>query len=100
MYIIQAISVIIVATVLGALGYQFLQEYRDSKVYIFEGLKRSEERPLVIVLTFWLLLVRFLPLDAVLISETSKMIYSKFIEADAQLMSVDRSTSEIINCKV
>lgn len=98
MYIIQAISVVIIASVLGALGYQFLRQYRDQKLYIFEGLHRSEERPVIIVLTFWLLLVRFLPLDAVLISETSKMIYSKFIEADARLMSVDRSTGEIIKC--
>ena len=51
-------------------------------------------------MTFWLLLVRYLPLDVVMLSETGKVIYSRFIEADAQMMTADRETGEIIHCKV
>ena len=52
------------------------------------------------ILTFWLLLVRYLPLDVVMLSETGKIIYSRFMEADAQMMTVDRDNGEIVNCRV
>ena len=68
--------------------------------HIFENLSSVEEHPIIFILTFWLLLVRFLPLDVVMLSETGKIIYSKFIEFDARMMTIDRETGEIIACKV
>lgn len=59
-----------------------------------------EERPVILILTFWLLLVRYLPLDVVMLSETGKIIYSKFMEADARMMSIDKQTGEVTSCKV
>ena len=44
--------------------------------------------------------MRYLPLDVILLSETGKIIYSKIIEYDARMMTVDKSTGEIIHCKV
>jgi len=68
--------------------------------HIFENLSSIEENPIIFIMTFWLLLVRYLPLDVVMLSETGKVIYSRFIEADAQMMTADRETGEIIHCKV
>ena len=44
--------------------------------------------------------VRYLPLDVVMLSETGKMIYSKIMEFDARMMSIDSTSGEIISCKV
>jgi magnesium-transporting ATPase (P-type) len=68
--------------------------------YIFERMDKDDERPIITIMTFWLLLVRFLPLDVILLSETSKMIYSKYMEVDARMMKVDKATGEVIRCKV
>ena len=71
--------------------------------YVFEKLEFPEDRAWILILTFWLLLVRYLPLDVVLLSETGKMIYSRFMEKDARMMTIDTSAEsggEIISCKV
>ena len=60
--------------------------------YIFEKMGPIEERPIMPILTFWLLLVRYLPLDVLMQSEMGKIVYSKFIEADALMMTVDKET--------
>jgi len=99
-YIIQAISVVIFSLLLGFLGNAFMRRNRDTMTYLFEKLGEMEERPLNLILTFWLLLVRFLPLDVVMLSETGKIFYSKFMEIDARMMSVDSSSGEIVRCKV
>lgn len=57
--------------------------------HIFENLSTIEESPIILILTFWLLLVRYLPLDVVMLSETGKIIYSKFMEFDARMMTID-----------
>ena len=99
-YVIQAISVTALAIILGLLGYRFLNQNRDVMPHIFQDLSSIEERPIIFILTFWLLLVRYLPLDVVMLSETGKIIYSRFIEFDARMMTVDRQTGEIVSCKV
>lgn len=99
-YVIQAISVVVIALIMGMMGWWFVRQNKDSATYIFENLDWLEERPIVLILTFWILLVRFLPLDVVLLSETGKMIYSKIIESDARMMTIDKETGEIVTCKV
>ena len=68
--------------------------------HIFENMGSLEERPIMFILTFWLLLVRYLPLDVLMLSETGKIFYSKFIEFDALMMTTDKETGQIIGCKV
>ena len=89
-YVIQAVSVVAISIVLGALGFAFMRRNRDDMPYLFEDLSGVEERPIVLILTFWLLLVRYLPLDVVMLSETGKVVYSKFMEWDARMMTADR----------
>ena len=101
-YIIQALSVAVLSIFLGSLGYDFMEQNREKMLYVFEDLDFPEDRVWILILTFWLLLVRYLPLDVVLLSETGKIIYSKFMEYDARMMTVDKTTNggEIIACKV
>ena len=47
--------------------------------HIYENLSSIEERPFILILTFWVLLVRYVPLDVVMLRETGEIIYSKFI---------------------
>ena len=102
-YIIQAISVAVLSVFFGSLGYDFMEQNKEKMLYVFEGLDFPEDRAWSLILTFWLLLVRYLPLDVVLLSETGKIIYSKIMEYDARMMKVDKTASgggEIIACKV
>ena len=68
--------------------------------HIFESLSSIEERPFILILTFWVLLVRFVPLDVVMLRETGEIVYSKFIEWDARMMTADRNSGELVSCKV
>ena len=99
-YVIQAVSVVLLSVLLGMLGYFFMEENREKMQHIFYDLSSIEERPVILILTFWLLLVRYLPLDVVMLSETGKVIYSKFMELDARMMTVDTFSGDIISCKV
>ena len=80
-----------------------MDENKQKMVYVFDELDFPEDRVWMFILTFWLLLVRYLPLDVVLLSETGKIIYSKFMECDARMMKIDMTANEgskIIACKV
>lgn len=90
----------VLSVILGLLGHRFMQENKRAMGHVYDQLGFPDDRAWVLVLTFWLLLVRYLPLDVVLLSETGKMIYSKFMEIDARMMSIDESRAEIISCKV
>ena len=74
MYVIQAVTVIIIAVTLGMLGRRFVWANKESMLYVFEDLKPVEERSVIFVLTYVLLLVRYLPLDVIFLVETHKMI--------------------------
>lgn len=46
------------------------------------------------------MLMRLLPLDLIINTEVGKIIVSKWIEMDVEMIKVDKETSEIIQCKV
>ena len=64
----------IIAGILGMLGRRFVSANKDSMLYVFQDLQPIEERSLIFVLTYILLLVRYLPLDVIFLVETQKMI--------------------------
>ena len=64
----------VIAGVLGMLGRRFVSANKDTMLYVFQDLEPIEERSLIFVLTYILLLVRYLPLDVIFLVETSKMI--------------------------
>ena len=74
LYVIQALSVTFISICLGFFGSRFVTENKESKPYIFEKLEWVEERSAIFTLTYILLLVRFLPLDVIVLVETHKMI--------------------------
>ncbi len=51
-------------------------------------------------LAYFLLLMRLLPLDLIINTEVSKIVLSKFMEVDAEMIKVDKETGEITTCKV
>ena len=56
------------------LGRRFVSANKDTMLYVFQDLQPIEERSLIFVLTYILLLVRYLPLDVIFLVETQKMI--------------------------
>jgi len=46
------------------------------------------------------MLMRLVPLDLIINTEIGKIVVSKFIELDSDMVSIDHSTGDLINCKV
>lgn len=67
---------------------------------MFEGIESVGVYSLMTFAMIWLLLMRFIPFDLILQSETGKIIYSKFMEWDMQMMHEDPETKEKIFCQV
>jgi hypothetical protein len=46
------------------------------------------------------MLMRLVPLDLIINNEVGKIVVSKFIEADAEMIKIDDETGDLIKCKV
>jgi hypothetical protein len=46
------------------------------------------------------MLMRLVPLDLIINTEIGKIVVSKMIQFDAEMVSVDTATGELIPCKV
>ncbi len=46
------------------------------------------------------MLMRLVPLDLIINTEVGKIVVSKMIQFDAEMVSVDSATGELIPCKV
>lgn len=47
-------------------------------------------------LAFFLMLMRLLPLDLIINTEVGKIIVSKWIEMDVEMIKIDKETNEVI----
>lgn len=51
-------------------------------------------------LSFFLMLMRLVPLDLIINTELGKIVISKFIELDGEMFLIDSGTGDLINAKV
>jgi len=50
--------------------------------------------------SYFLMLMRLVPLDLIINTEVGKIVVSKFIECDFDMIKVDEESNEMINCRV
>ena len=85
--------------------YQFtsslehLLKARDHE-YLYEGIESDSLYSFGIFFSFWFILMRYIPFDVILQTETGKIIYSKIMEWDLQMMHQDAETKQLIACQV
>ena len=77
----------------------FMAEHEGSE-YLFEGIENDDLYSAGIFLSFWFIMMRYIPFDVILQTETGKIIYSKIIEWDLQMSHIDEETGELVQCKV
>ena len=61
----------------------------SSLTYLYEGIESTEMWNLGIFMSFWLIMLRYIPFDVILQTETGKIIYSKFMEWDLEMTHFD-----------
>lgn len=85
---------------LYAIGASSFARSHESSAYLFEGIESIGLYSFSTFLSFWLIMVRFIPFDVIMQTETGKIIYSKFIEWDLNMADVDEDSKELVSCKV
>ena len=53
-----------------------------------------------IFMSFWLIMIRYIPFDVIMQTETGKIIYSKFMEWDLEMTHFDAEQNKYISCNV
>ena len=85
--LVNVIIMLVFALALTIANYSFNQVSFDTHSYIFENSSLTKEGTSgAVFFSFYLLLNSYVPLDLVIIVEISKMIYTYFMEQDAQMM--------------
>jgi magnesium-transporting ATPase (P-type) len=91
--------VILLCVLFTLCGYGFVSENENSPQYNI-----SEDNASGVVLfsffSFFLMLMRLVPLDLIINTEVGKIVVSRFIEQDADMIKVDKETGDLIKCKV
>ena len=98
----QIFQIFGVAAFCAVMARRFIGENLTRMPYVFEGIEPGQEGlySFAVFFSSWLILVRFLPFDVVFQTETSKIIYAKFIENDANMIHFDEEDKEYITAKV
>jgi len=78
----------------------FNSNHRDSLGYALEDAPSNGALAGLVFFTYWLILIRFIPLDLIVNLEVSKIIIAFFIERDTQMIRIDDELNEIVACRV
>jgi len=68
--------------------------------YIFEKSESDSVYAVFIFMTFWVIMTRLVPLDLIITFETAKIIYSKFMDFDCNMVHAERDSGELLHCRV
>ena len=84
----QIIQIIFFCSLFAILASNFISDKRESD-YLFYGVDDEGVYSFRIFLSFWFIMMRYIPFDVILQTETGKIIYSKLIEWDVNMMHYD-----------
>lgn len=68
--------------------------------YLYEGIEDTDLWNLGIFMSFWLIMIRYIPFDVIMQTETGKIIYSKIMEWDLEMTHFDSEQDQYISCNV
>lgn len=97
--IIQVSLMIFICLAMSLRGYIFNEMYREQMNYSFEGADSNASIAGYAFLSYWLIMIRFVPLDLILNLEVGKLLISTFIENDYHMAKADYETEEVLHCK-
>ena len=98
-FLMQVIQIFFFSGLFCIFARGFIDE-NSGHDYMFEGVESHGLYQVGIFISFWFIMMRYVPFDLILQTETGKIIYSKFIEWDLQMASVNPETKELDFCKV
>ena len=80
----------------------YIKSFFDDPIYHDYTKENYSLKLLFSFITNCLFMVRLVPLDVIIQTETGKVVISKILEMDAEMMAVDTMVSEtgIVACKV
>ena len=96
----QLVQIFAFCTIFACLHYDFMVSNRGNTDYIFEGVESEGSYSAGIFFSFWFIMMRYIPFDVIMQTETGKIAYSKFIEWDANMIHYDPEVKEIVTCQV
>mmetsp|Transcript_89399 Transcript_89399/g.123352 ORF Transcript_89399/g.123352 Transcript_89399/m.123352 type:complete len:232 (+) Transcript_89399:642-1337(+) len=98
--IIQIGMMVVIAGLMTIGNYTFNEANREYMGYAMEGADENGQLAALVFLSYWLLLIRYLPMDLIVNLELSKIFVSSFIEKDGTMIRVDEEFNEIVNTRV
>ncbi len=81
------------------MSYNFVINHVKSPQYNIKP-KNAKSVVLFSIFSYFLMLMRLIPLDLIINTEVGKIIVSKMIEYDHEMIKVDDQTGDLITCKV
>ena len=95
----QMVQIFFFSSLFALLQSLFMLNHRNHE-YLYEGIESDSLYSFGIFFSFWFILMRYIPFDVILQTETGKIIYSKIMEWDLQMMHQDAETKQLIACQV
>jgi hypothetical protein len=99
------VQIALLSVLFTLLEFWFLGTHmNDTTMYAYHDITSASKAQRIgfVFLTNFLLLVRLIPLDVIVNTEIGKIIVSKIIQQDVELMTIDPLQSEdgLLRCKV
>ena len=98
-FVAQIIQIISFCTLFATLQSIFIERNKNSE-YLFQDIEDRSLYSMGMFASFWFIMMRYIPFDVILQTETGKIIYSKFIEWDTEMMHFDKDTNQYVSCQV
>ena len=98
-FVWQVVQIVTFCTLYVILHSYFLENHRDSE-YLYEGIESDALYNLTIFLSFWGIMMRYIPLDVILQTETAKIVYSQLMQWDMRMSHFDPELNQLIHCQV
>ena len=83
-----------------AVASNIFMKDNEGHLYMYEDIGDVGRYSFLTFLMFWFILMRYIPFDVIFQTETGKILYSKFMEWDIEMMHYDPDTKEYVGCQV
>ena len=90
---------VLLALLFMLMNFIELDSRRESPQYDVSS-STSKQVSAMSLMTYFLILMRLVPLDLVNNGEIGKIVVSKFIERDAEMIKINESNGALVPCKV
>ena len=86
-YILALFQIIAVCSIFTIIGYNEFEENRFKETYLYQLFPSAGLYSLTVGLASWLIMIRYLPIDVIIQTESAKIIASLWMQADVTMIS-------------